>query len=137
MTTEEIFKIKKVTPDDYAMLNSWYAAWGFSEIAVDQVLPEYGAIVEYQGVGIIAAFLFLTDSVIAHPEWIVTNKEFKHRKLYKLAFIELFKNLEEVAKAKNYHAFILSVKNSFLIKSLEGIGFRKTDTNMTNLIKEI
>ena len=68
MTIEEICKVRRITQEDYKELNSWYASWGFPQVAVDGILPECGFIVEYQGVGVVGGFLYLTDSPIAHPE---------------------------------------------------------------------
>lgn len=132
---EDNLRVKRIEKEDYPLLNSWYKSWGFPEMAVEGVVSQFGLIVYNGDEPILAAFLYLTDSITAHPEFLVVNKEYRNKEMKKLAFTRLFTEFEDYAKLHNYKNFIMSVKNPFLIKSLEDNGFFKTDINMTNLIK--
>lgn len=133
-------KARIITEADYAILNNWCKTWNFPEIAQkdNNILPKYGLIIsDKSGEDIIGGFLYLTDSVFAHPEWIVTNKSYKNKVDRKLAFKMLFDEFGIYAKTRGHSLFLMSVKDNFLIHTLQMCGFVKTDSIMTNLIKEI
>lgn len=133
-----ILKSRIITELDYPLINEWCKDWGFPSVAIKDLLPNYGVIIEdEENKGIWLGFVYLTDSFFAHPEWIISNKFYKNKSVRKLAFSRLFEELASYAKKNTKRVFLMSVKDQFLIKSLEAYGFNKADINMTNLIKEI
>ena len=130
-------EVRQITEEHWPVINEWCRDWSFSEIAQEGLVPSYGAIAYYGETPVYSGFVYLTDSIVAHPEWIVCNKNFTDKEVRKIAFKELFSAFESYAKDNGRSLLILSVKNQFLLKSLEEIGFNKTDVEMTNLIKQI
>lgn len=130
-------KSRQITESDYDLINSWCRDWRFPEIAQGGgTLPELGLVIsDDEGNDICSGFIYLTDSIFAHPEWIISNRNYKNKQNRRAAITLLFQELTEHAKSRGRTVMLLSVKNPSLMKLLEEIGFFKTDTNMTNLIK--
>lgn len=138
MQCEEAYKVRRIEQKDFEIIAKWCKDWGFPDITSNpQALPERGYIISCNEINLFCGFLYLTDSLFAHPEWIISDKEVKDKKKRKQALELLFKTMEEEAKKLGYSIFLMSVKHPLLLKSLKDIGFAETDKNMTNLIKFI
>ena len=125
--------MRAITKEDYPTINQWCEGWGFPEIAIEGAVPPTGFIID----DICCGWVYLTNSLVCYTEFIITNKNFANRELRKEAFKELFDGMTDFAKEQGKSIMMMSAKNPFLIKNLIEIGFVKTDSNMTNLIKHI
>ncbi len=133
-----MLKIRKITQEDYSIISSWCKDWGFPDVTCNQsALPATGFIVSDDEQDIICGFLYLTDSIFAHPEWIISNKNYKNKLRRKEAFIRLFDGFKKETKLSGRSLLLMSVKNKNLMKNLREFGFAQTDTDMTNFILTI
>ena len=138
MQGEELYS-RVITAADYPIISKWFLDWKFADLTTQpKLLPKVGFIVsDKDGNDIIACFVYLTDSCFAHPEWIISDKNYKNRKNRFLAFRKLFEEVEIYAKQNEKEFLLMSVNNKSLIKSLTAINFSITDIAMTNLVKKI
>jgi len=138
MQNEELYS-RVITAKDYPIISKWYLDWNFADLTTQpKILPKVGFIVsDKDGNDIIACFVYLTDSCFAHPEWIISDKNYKNRKNRLLAFRKLFEEVEAYAKQNDKELLLMSVKDRSLLKSLVSINFTTADIGMTNLIKKI
>jgi hypothetical protein len=136
MQGEEVYSVRRITEEDFALITKWCKDWKFPDIVSNlRALPERGYIASCDSIDVFCGFLYLTDSLFAHPEWIISNKEVKDKDKRKQALKLLFAKMEEEAKELGHSIFLMSVKHPLLLKSLKEVGFEQTDKNMTNLIK--
>jgi hypothetical protein len=138
MQNEEVYKIRKITKEDYSIIGRWCKAWGFPDLTQQEaLLPKNSFIVSCNEIDVCCGFLYFTDSLFAHPEWIISNKEYKDKTTRKIAFKKLFEAMEDEAKKNGFGLFLMSVKDKSLMRFLKEIDFIETDTNMTNFLKKI
>jgi len=138
MQGEEVYS-RVITDKDYSIISKWFLDWKFPDLTtMPKLLPKGGFVIsDKEGNDIICCFVYLTDSCFAHPEWVISNKNYKNKKNRLLAFKKLFEDVEAYAKQNDKELLLMSVTNRSLIKSLMNINFTVTDVAMTTLIKKI
>ena len=120
------------------LLSSWWKEWGFVP-PIKDFLPDNatGGLMVYDGeVPVCAGFLYETNSRTAWIEWVISNRQYRGSQR-RQAISLLLTKLEELAKDKGFSFIFANNNNSFLIKHFENNGFKKGQTNSTELIKVI
>lgn len=124
-------KIELVNEQNYKMLVEWWEGYSWPIIPFS-MLPKIGFIVN----GVVAGFIYSTDSKICVIEWIIANpKTIKEER--KKSLEELLTLLCNTAKDMGYTHCFTYTKNSGLINTLELSGFKKTDENMVHFMRSL
>lgn len=123
------------TKAEYAAIAALFTSNNFPPIP-QNALPDDGIMV-YEDTQLIAAgFLYTTNSSLCWLEWVTTNPtaspEARNR-----ALNMLLEKLSQRAKALGFTHIFSSLQDKGLINRYQKAGFNCTDTNMTNVIKEL
>lgn len=121
-------EVRYITPEDRETLESWFTAHGW-EMLPDESLPPTGYMIE----GHCAVWLYHSATNIAWMEWLVGNPTVNKKQLWK-CINHLVKVVLEKSNEAGMPIVFTSVKHEGLIRAYENCGFKKTDTNMTNMI---
>lgn len=124
-------KIRPFEITDYLTLHNWWKEYDWQSIPLKS-LPQTGFIID----DYCAGFLYKTDSDIAWLEWIVSNKN-ANKKEKSQALDLLITTLTETAKTNGFRVIFTSVAHKGLTEKYKTLGFKETDSRMTNLIKEL
>jgi len=133
------FTCRLLNENDYDdILVGWWKSWRW-EAPKKDMLPQEGlcgVIVSKENVDICAGFLFLTNSKVAHAEYIISNFEYKDKDR-KEAIEFLIHSLSAIAKDRGCKYIFTSLKNDSLISRYENCGYKKGSTGCTEMIKVI
>jgi hypothetical protein len=69
--------IRRLNDEDYSTLVKWWDAWPKWQAPPKTFLPDTGFIVEKNNIGIVAGYVYMTNSKAALLEWIVSNPEYR------------------------------------------------------------
>lgn len=69
--------IRRLNNEDYSTLVKWWDAWPEWQAPPKTFLPDTGFIVEKNNIGIVAGYVYMTNSKAALLEWIVSNPEYR------------------------------------------------------------
>ena len=69
--------IRRLNDEDYSTLVKWWDAWPEWQAPPKTFLPDTGFIVEKNNIGIVAGYVYMTNSKAALLEWIISNPEYK------------------------------------------------------------
>ena len=69
--------IRRLNDDDYSTLVKWWDAWPEWQAPPKTFLPDTGFIVEKNNIGIVAGYVYMTNSKAALLEWIISNPEYR------------------------------------------------------------
>lgn len=69
--------IRRLDNEDYSTLVKWWDAWPEWQAPPKTFLPDTGFIVEKNNIGIVAGYVYMTNSKAALLEWIVSNPEYR------------------------------------------------------------
>ena len=120
---------------DYKTVKKWWKAWGWTPF-LKVLLPPTGIMISYEGKDICAGWIYKTDTPICWFENIISDKG-ADRKIRDKALDVLLDSMNGTAKNLGFHAAMTSVSSSSLIKRLGEHGYKETDKNMTNYLKEL
>tara|TARA_R110000744_G_scaffold12332_3_gene36714 strand:- start:11326 stop:11727 length:402 start_codon:yes stop_codon:yes gene_type:complete len=129
--------IKPLSDNDYDdILCKWWKDWKWTAPAKD-FLPDMGYMVYYNDEPICAGYMYVTNSNVVLLEWIISNFEFKDRKIRKEALFMLIQTITSLSAnlGKKYVYSILKSKS--LIELYQELGFGKGGQNGTEMIKKI
>ena len=129
--------IKPLSDKDYDnILCEWWKDWKWTAPAKD-FLPDTGYMVYYNDEPICAGYMYVTNSNVVLLEWIISNFEFKDRKIRKEALFMLIQTITSLSAnlGKKYVYSILKSKS--LIEIYQELGFGKGGQNGTEMIKKI
>ena len=133
------FTCRLLNDSDYEnTLVKWWKDWRW-EPPLKDMLPQNGTcgvIVSKGDVDICAGFIFLTNSKVAHVEYIISNFEYKDKDR-KEAIEFLIEALSVIAIDRDYKYIFTSLKNNSLIERYENCGYKKGSTGCTEMIKVI
>ena len=121
------------TPDDYAMVEGWWTAHGWTPV-LEKVLPPTGLIAEADGVCVAAAWLYFADAPMAWLEWCVANPDSKGKTLHR-GIAMVLTELLEIADERGVVATFSSSEHAGLIRVYQGLGFTVTDKGATTMIR--
>ena len=130
-------KIKPLSDNDYDnILCAWWKDWKWTAPKKD-FLPDMGYMVYYNDEPICAGYMYVTNSNVVLLEWIISNFEFKDRKIRKEALFMLIQTITSLSAnlGKKYVYSILKSKS--LIELYQELGFGKGGQNGTEMIKKI
>lgn len=117
---------RPITKEDFKEIHQWWSVQGWPEIPVE-ALPTTGWIIE----GYCAGWLYMANSSVAKPEWIVGNPQADKS----IALPILIDHIGAQAKAAGYKLLFTSTKHEGLIKRFQDCGYTIEDTNVTHLLK--
>lgn len=129
--------IRALKDSDYDdLLSKWWSQWGWLP-PMRESLPNNGTggfIIEKDGVGICAGYLYETNSNMAWCEYIVSNKEYNDSDR-KEAILLLIKAISTSAKEKGFKFVFTTLSNQPLISKYKQCGFIESDSGCTNMVK--
>ena len=70
------FNIRRLEESDYETLVKWWDWWRW-EAPPQDFLPDTGFIVEKNNIGVVAGFVYMTNSKAALLEWVISNPEYR------------------------------------------------------------
>lgn len=132
-----MLNIRPLTDADYKILCDFWVSWGFEPIP-KSFLPQDGLggfIVEDENTPIVGGFLYLTNSKIAWPNWIISNRNYRKKPERKQAIELLINSLTNTAKQAGCTYAYALIKNSQLIDIYEKLGYTKGVSYNQELIK--
>lgn len=128
-------EVRAFRKQDHPLLISWWEGHKWPAIPMT-ALPTQGLIVYSNGQPVVAGFVYVTDSEVAIMEWLVSDPK-SSPFTRSDALIILMEALCDLAKAGGAHFVFSFFKQPRLVARAESIGFKKTDTDMIHLLREI
>jgi hypothetical protein len=130
------FKIRLLNENDYSdILVEWWKQWGW-EAPTRDFLPGdgTGGLIVFDGdTPVCAGFVYLTNSRVSWVDWIISNKEYRgERKKALTMLVDSLTNISEQSGSKYAYALI---KNQSLIKVYEELGYIKSESYTSEMIK--
>ena len=106
--------IRRLNDEDYSTLVKWWDAWPEWQAPPKTFLPDTGFIVEKNNIGIVAGYVYMTNSKAALLEWIVSNPEYRESDR-KDAITLLIQAVERVLKDQGIkHVFTIGRHKSLI-----------------------
>jgi hypothetical protein len=130
----EKFSVRFLKEGDYEAMLPWFKWWRFPAPPKD-MLPENGlggVMVKTSDIDVCAGFLYFTNSKTVWIEFVVSNPEYREKDRVE-AVRELLIQLKTIAKGKGMKYAFMSVKNEWLIKHLESVGFIAGSKNTSEM----
>jgi len=121
---EDKLKFRTLKEKDYETICKWWKWWRWPVLPKD-MLPDNGKsgfMVEKNGIPIVSAFLFITNSKGAKLEWIVSNPKYRESDR-KVAIELLINNIEQVCRNMGLKYIFSIGRNKHLIKTHEKLGW--------------
>jgi hypothetical protein len=131
-----MFKIRYLKLEDYDLLCKWWKAWNW-DIPPRDFLPENGTggfMLEKDGIPVIAGFIYFTNSAVAWSEFIISDKEYRNKDRKEAKHI-LIHELCELARKKGSKYIYTVVKNQFLKKDYQDVGFIEGTVKVDEMVK--
>tara|TARA_R110000744_G_scaffold83041_1_gene163118 strand:- start:10723 stop:11124 length:402 start_codon:yes stop_codon:yes gene_type:complete len=129
--------IKPLSDNDYDdILCKWWKDWKWIA-PVKDFLPEMGYMVYYNDEPICAGYMYVTNSNVVLLEWIISNFEFKDRKIRKEAILMLVQTITSLAASLGKKYVYSLLKSKSLIDLYEDLGYMKGGKNGTEMIKKL
>jgi hypothetical protein len=130
------FNIRRLNKEDYSTLVKWWDAWPNWQAPPETFLPDTGFIVEKNNIGIVACYVYMTNSKAALLEWIVSNPEYRESDR-KDAITLLIQAVERVLKDQGVlHVFTIG-RHSGLIKLHEKLGWIADKNPSYEIVKNL
>lgn len=106
--------IRRLNDEDYSTLVKWWDAWPEWQAPPKTFLPDTGFIVEKNNIGIVAGYVYMTNSKAALLEWIISNPEYRESDR-KDAITLLIQAVERVLKDQGIkHVFTIGRHKSLI-----------------------
>jgi len=126
--------LREYTPEDHPMLTTWWKAHGFPQLP-QAILPKFGLIAEHEGKAVVAAWLYMDNSVgVCMLEWLTTNPE-TPAKFVPTAIRVLVDFMWERANAMDYGVMLTTCRQPALARIYEKNGFQRTDDGVIHLLR--
>ena len=127
--------IRRLNDEDYSVLVTWWEKWGWP-ILPKTFLPNTGFIVEKNNMGIVAGYVYMTNSKAALLEWIVSNPEYKESDR-KDAIRLLIQATEAVLRDQGIKHIFSFVRHKNLLKIHEDLGWNIDKKPSHEIIKNL
>ena len=131
--------IRRLNESDYETLVKWWNAWPEWQAPPKTFLPDNGKggfIVEKNNIGVVAGFVYMTNSKAALLEWIISNPEYKESD--RKDAIELLINaVEHVLKDQGIKHIFSIGRNKHLIKTHKKLNWIVDNKPSHEIIKNI
>jgi hypothetical protein len=126
--------IRMFKSEDYPMVKSWWEAHGWPPVP-GEILPKLGVIWEHEGVPVVAAWLYMDNSVgVCMLEWLVAAPDAPGKAVLR-GIRHVVSFLQEEASRMDYNVMLTTCKQESLAKVYQKNGFNRTDDSMIHLIK--
>ncbi len=128
--------IRPLIDTDYETLCGFWNDWGWVAPEKD-FLPDMGTggiMILDKEIPICAGFIYATNSKACWIDWIISNKEYRHKEKRKKAITLLVDSLTNIGVKSGYKYMYALLKHEGLIKTYESLGYFKGDS-ATEMIK--
>lgn len=125
--------LREFTTADYPMLCEWWKAHGFPALPL-AILPRLGLVVEHESKPVVAAFLYMDNSVgVSMMEWLTTAPD-APMKVLPSAIRAICDVMKQRAREMNYGVMLTTCRQPALARVYEKNGFERTDDSVIHLI---
>ena len=128
--------IRRLNNEDYSTLKKWWDAWPNWQAPPKDFLPDTGFIVEKNNIGIVAGYVYMTNSKAALLEWIISNPKYRESDR-KDAIILLIQAVERVLKDQGIKYIFSIGRHKNLIKTHKKLGWLVDEKPSYELIKNL
>ena len=131
-------QIRSLQESDWTTMQSWWKAWGWSEVTKDLMPLEGlgGLMVEKDNKAIASGFLYLTNAKVAWTEWIVSDPEYRSDDRVE-ALKLLVQGLENIAISQGYKIILSVGRNKGLLNIHKELGYTVDDNPSYEISKKI
>ena len=129
------FNIRRLEESDYETLVKWWDWWRW-EAPPQDFLPDTGFIVEKNNIGIVAGFVYMTNSKAALFEWVISNPEYRESDR-KSAIELLIQAVERVLKDQGIKYVFSIGRNEHLINTHKKLGWQVDKKPSHEIIKNL
>jgi hypothetical protein len=126
--------IRRLNDEDYSTLVKWWDAWPNWEAPPKDFLPDTGFIVEKNNIGIVAGYVYMTNSKAALLEWIISNPEYRESNR-KDAITLLIQAVERVLKDQGIKYIFSIGRNKKLIDTHKELGWQVDEKPSHEIVK--
>jgi hypothetical protein len=127
--------IRRLTSEDYSTLVKWWGAWEW-QAPPQTFLPDTGFIVEKNDIGIVAGYIYMTNSKAALLEWVISNPNYRESDR-KDAIELLIQAVERVLQDQGIvHVFTIG-RNKHLINTHKKLGWLVDEKPSYEIIKNL
>ena len=128
--------IRRLNKSDYKTLVKWWDWWPGWQAPPLTLLPDTGLIVEKNGIGIVAGYIYMTNSKAALFDWVISNPEYRESDR-KDAITLLIQAVEHVLSEQGIkHVFTIG-RNKHLINVHEKLGWDVDKKPSYEIIKNL
>ena len=129
------FNIRRLVESDYETLVKWWKGWKWPPVP-KTFLPDTGLIVEKNKIGVVACYVYMTNSKAALLEWVISNPEYRESDR-KDAITLLIQAVEHVLSEQGIkHVFTIG-RNKHLINVHEKLGWDVDKKPSYEIIKNL
>ena len=132
--------IRKLEENDYEnILVNWWNDYAWTP-PFKNFLPDNGTggfIVYSKDIPICAGFIYKTNSKVAWVDWIISDKNYKDKKIKAEALKYLITTMSNICKELGYIYAYALIKHKGLTKLYEKLGYIKADQYTQELIKQL
>jgi hypothetical protein len=126
--------IRRLNDEDYSTLVKWWDAWPNWQAPPKDFLPDTGFIVEKNNIGIVAGYVYMTNSKAALLEWIISNPEYRESNR-KDAITLLIQAVERVLKDQGIKYIFSIGRNKKLIDTHKELGWQVDEKPSHEIVK--
>lgn len=127
--------IRRLNDEDYSTLVKWWESWNWPIIPKD-FLPNLGFIVEKNNIGIVAGYLYTSNSKVGFLEWVVSNPEYRESDR-KDAITLLIQAVERVLKDQGFKYAFTMGRNKNLIDIHKKLGWNVDEKPSYEIVKNL
>jgi hypothetical protein len=129
------FNIRRLEESDYETLVDWWKWWRWTA-PPKTFLPDTGFIVEKDSIGIVACYVYMTNSKAALMEWVVSNPQYRNKDR-KEAIKFLMQVVEKLLKDRGIIHLMTMGRHPSLLKIHKELGWSIDPTPSHEIIKNI
>ena len=129
------FNIRRLKESDYETLVKWWEGWKWPALP-KTFLPDTGFIVEKNKIGIVACYVYMTNSKAALLEWVISNPEYRESDR-KDAIELLIQAVERVLKDQGIKYIFSIGRNENLINTHKKLGWNVDEKPSHELLKNL
>jgi hypothetical protein len=127
--------IRRIKSEDYKTFVKWWDAWKWPPVEKD-FLPDTGFIVEKNNIGIVAGYVYMTNSKAALLEWIISNPEYRESDR-KDAITLLIQAVERVLKDQGIKYIFSIGRHKSLINLHKELGWSVDEKPSYEIVKNL
>ena len=128
--------IRRLKESDYKTLVKWWDWWPGWQAPPLTLLPDTGLIVEKNGIGIVAGYIYMTNSKAALFDWVISNPEYRESDR-KDAIELLIQAVERVLQDQGIKYVFSIGRTRSLIETHKKLGWNVDEKPSHELIKNL